>query len=235
MKILALISLIMLCSVTLSAQHRYAVGINASLHGTAPNSLHIDSHRNWIFTKGIGISILKFKDNRTFYKFGVNYQQRDLRLNNQVDGRFYRDSAGVMHVREVGMKDMDYHFNYVSIPIMVNYKILNRQGSNLFISGGIEPEWLYKVRYHHNSTYDGKATHISHPTKDRFSTLVHAGIGWYKPVGTKWLLLVQPQFIYRVMLPDDRNDFLISWDEASNNEPYNLGFNIELHYKLWQP
>jgi hypothetical protein len=173
-------------------------------------------------TNGIGVSLLRFKTPRLFYQAGLHYLRKTVSIKSEPDIRIFRDNAGYNQAVEVGLMDWTRHFNSLSLPLQVHYKIFKREGTNLIVGGGGSFKWLFHTVYEYNSTYDGahRRTGTQAYAQSRVSALLQAGIGLYQPIGPKYVLLVQPQFIWGLTGEEDRAGH---WQDNS------IMLQLELH------
>ncbi len=191
------------------AQSRWTGGLHISSRITNGNNYSqrdIRQDTGPDFINGIGISLLRFRTPRTFYQTGLHYLRKSVSLNNEPDYRLFLDNAGGSEFVEVGIMDWTRHFSSLSLPVQWHYKVFNREGTNLIVGGGASFKWLFHTVYKYNSTYDGAQRRAGTRgfSKESVSGLLHAGIGLYQPVGAKYVLLLQPQFIWGLTREEDR-------------------------------
>lgn len=202
------------------AQKKYAIGINFSERFNRSDNSNANSTLE--FTTGVGISIVRFtKTPRLFYTISINFQNRNNKINNEADIRYMADSSGNLIPTVVGERDTKIKYHSIGIPFVLHYNLLGNKYSysegkvNLFLSAGVEAEWLYQVKYNYNSTYDGKFE-ISADIDKKIYPIFNFGIGLYKPFANRWLLLIKPNYYSRLAedsdnyMPNDSNGFAIN-------------------------
>lgn len=207
---------------------RYVIGVHPSLRLTSPSEvLGINATQQFRRTEGIDLSIIRFSHPRLFWSAGIGLSYANESYPNIIDTRWvYDEVTDEYELQDLGSKDEVHTYQCITLPISTNHLLLNRAGSNIYISGGVTLDWLYRFKIERNAEYDGISETIYKMGKfQRISATVHGGFGWYQPLGENFLLRLGPSFGYTFLTENETE-----LQNRSSHETFMV--DLEIYYRL---
>jgi len=195
------------------AQHNLSVGIDVNNQVTGLSLIYGAKSRN-ILIHGFGIGVLKsFKADKIQLKSGLSYQFSTLEFENIPHGVLQNGAVNM-----VGTMDQEVKQNFISLPITINYTVLQLNKSAFQVFGGTQFLYQYRTKYEQTSTYNGETEGVTQPND--IHALMDVGLSFYFKPQDRIQLFVKPKYSY------------LFKELPFSKEKNVLGVNLELYYNL---
>ena len=212
-------------SMTINAQslEKYAVGLDLSTRQAGQTTVFSNAEQAFLRTHGIGVSVMRSSANRWFWHSGLRVSWFRLAYDNIPDVRY----AETGNIVRVGTRDQITTHTYLSLPLYLNYKLLNNKTINVYLRGGVLLDYLYQVKTKVNATYDGKWESVGSKgfNTDKFSKTVQLGAGLYVPIKPRFIMTLTPSYGYT---------FLNNREKEAQNRNYfdTISLDLSIVYQL---
>lgn len=210
-------------SLTTYAQNSYKIGINLSTRWSRqihPNYQQDSQYTFWL--NGLGISVVRSWRNRVSLESGLIYSHASSTFSNLQDLRYTYDAEGELTgIETVGTMNLVERYNYLSLPILGRYAVVNASNTKVFLIGGISFDWLINRRNDYNTTFDGerKETFATGLDTRKINKTVRIGFGVERNINSHFSIMLSPSVNREFMSPIERKENFTS-----------LGLSISLFY-----
>ena len=203
---------------------RYAIGLSAQVR-QAPQSSSAGLQQAFWRMCGGGVSALRYTSNRLFWNVGLSYTTVDQTQKPVPDLRLVFNTSTNQYERvNLGAKTERWKYRYFTVPISFNYLLFNKPNTNLYVTGGVVLDWLYRYKREINATYDGRFDVVTRGSLEDITATLLGGFGLYQPIGSRFLLMAGPSTGYT---------FLSKFEKDAQSRPENGYEMILLHLKLF--
>lgn len=203
------------------SQSKWTIGLNISPTLTKMNGYN--SPHKYQPAYDFGIKSLFFLNDPLFLNFGLMYRQKKDVLSSPNTENLI-DPNGNVNINNVTSYNTSFNYNFVSIPLSLNYFILKKDEMkiSMYVSTGVELNYLNHVKTI-SDLPDGEDIQIIRQDdfKNNIGSSLTVGAGLLYEMSPKLVLSVKPEYSY---------DFYF----GNKTEPkfHSLGLNIECHYKF---
>ena len=208
-------------SFTTYAQNSYKIGVNLSTRWS--RQIHPAYQSQYAFwLNGLGVSIVRSVRSKVSFESGLIYSHASSTFSNLQDLRYTYDAEGELTgIETVGTMNLVERYNYLSLPILGRYAVVNASNTKVFLIGGISFDWLINRRNDYNTTFDGerKETFATGLNTKKINKTVRIGFGVERNINSHFSIMLSPSVNHEFMSPIERKENFTS-----------LGLSISLFY-----
>lgn len=243
------ISLIFFLSVSLvyesPGQSYWRLGLTG---GPTLRSLHVTNRVLWpdgfenenaeefsLLGWDIGITIEKSINNKWSISSGVFFSKKGWELNPYPS---YDTRTNEL----IAKTSVLYHFEFLEIPLLLQYDFYKKPKLKLFVKGGPSAGWMLS-NYRTLNIQWGQPTEVQieelHESWDprnyyyrNFNIGIWLGIGITKSIGKHIEISAEPQLKAFIKDVNDPDEWKFSKIDSERRYLYSLGLNLSIHYKF---
>lgn len=213
--IILLIVLLAIKSFSSYAQDNYKIGLNLSTRWSRQINPNYQQDRYYTFwLNGMGASVVKpLKLNSRFsFESGLSYLHASSTFSELEDLRFtYTPEGEIDGYEVVGTMELTEKYNFLSLPLLGHYTIIDTETVKLTLFGGVLLDLLINRKNHYDTTFDGKRTQTFATgglEARKINKVIRLGFGIEKRITNRLSIVLSPSTNIEFMSSvEEREDF----------------------------